>query len=344
MSSQSDENVASFAFRGRQRISQLLPGLLICVILAMAARFVTEHYGGPTMLIALLMGMALNFISEDARCLAGIHFTSSHILRIGVALLGLRITHEQVLAFGYKPILTVVSAVVITIIFGAVFSRVLGLRRDFGVLSGSAVAICGASAALAVASVLPRHKESDSETLLVVVIVTSLSTIAMIIYPMITVLLGLTELESAIFLGGSIHDVAQVVGAGYTVSEGVGDVSTLVKLLRVSMLVPVTLVLLVIYYQKNKEGERGKGGVAIPWFLVAFIILVCLNSLGAVAPAIKSDLIDVSTGCLLAAVAGLGLKSSLKELASAGLKPVFLLVSESLFILLVILGQIYWLL
>src|SRR6201999_2558722 len=169
----------------------------------------------------------------------GIEFASKAVLRTGVALLGARITVEQIVALGPVPIAMVVAGVTTTILMGFLLARMLGLSRSFGILSGGSVGICGASAALAIASVLPRNKESERDVILAVVVVTGLSTIAMILYPMLVTAIGLDHMRAGLFLGGTIHDVAQVVGAGYTISQKTGDIATYVKLLRGAMLLPV---------------------------------------------------------------------------------------------------------
>ena len=180
--------------------------------IALAATWLSQHYGAPVMLFALLFGMAFHFLHDDARCVAGIEFASKAVLRVGVALLGAKITAAQILGLGMTPIVTVVAAVATTIALGFGLSKLLGQSRAFGVLSGGAVAICGASAALAIASILPRRADSERETIVTVVTVTALSTVAMIVYPVIASLAGLNHAQAGFFLGGTIHDVAQVVG------------------------------------------------------------------------------------------------------------------------------------
>src|SRR5690554_4299840 len=208
------------------RLTQVMPGVLICITIALATTFIADHYGGPTLLYALLLGMALHFLSEEGRCVAGVEFSSRTILRFGVALLGVRITVEQVTSLNIGPIVTVVAGVVLTIFAGVLLAKVLGLHRDMGLLTGGAVAICGASAALALSAVMPRVSNSERNTILTVVGVTTLSTAAMVLYPLIASVLSLTDQEAGVFLGGTIHDVAQVVGAGYMVSDEAGDVAT----------------------------------------------------------------------------------------------------------------------
>ena len=129
------------------------PGVLASAIIAIAATFLSEHYGGPVMLFALLLGMAFYFLSQEGRCVAGIELASKRILRVAVGLLGAQITIAEIMKLGPTPVITVIGAVILTILFGALASRALGLSRPFGILTSGAVAICGASAALAISSV-----------------------------------------------------------------------------------------------------------------------------------------------------------------------------------------------
>src|SRR5262245_44224394 len=207
---------------------ELAPGIVASAVLATAATFLAQHYGAPVMLMALLVGMAMNFLSAESACAAGIEFTARTILRVGVALLGLRITLFQIAELGWQPLLLVLLSLTSTIVVSVVVARLLGFRAGFGLLSGGATAICGASAALAIAATLPAHPLKERATLFTVVGVSALSTFAMIIYPMIAQTFGLDARLAGIFLGATIHDVAQVVGAGYSMSTETGDVATFV--------------------------------------------------------------------------------------------------------------------
>ena len=199
-------------------IHAVYPGVLVAGTIALASTWLGQHYTAPVMLFALLFGMAFHFLHEEGRCIAGIEFTSRSVLRAGVALLGMRITLGQIVSLGVVPVITVIVAVATTIAFGAFLARRLGLTRMFGILSGGSVAICGASAALAIASVLPRDEHIERDTILTVVTVTALSTLAMILYPILATSIGLDHQHAGVFIGGTIHDVAQVVGAGYIIS------------------------------------------------------------------------------------------------------------------------------
>lgn len=328
--------------RGLEPLQRVLPGLMICVTIALATTFIADHYGGPTLLYALLFGMTLHFLSEEGRCLAGVEFAAKKVLRIGVALLGVRITIEQVAELGIGPVLTVVCGVMMTIALGALLARLLGLDKDMGLLTGGSVAICGASAALALSAVMPRHETHERNTIMTVVGVTTLSTMAMVIYPLIVGVLGLGDTEAGIFLGGTIHDVAQVVGAGYMISEGTGDVSTFVKLLRVAMLVPAVMVFMFLFRRERRQEEGASKVPMLPTFLVAFVALVIINSLGWIPPVVTEGFTDLSRWCLVTAIAALGIKTSFQKLAVVGWKPVVLMVAETLFLLLLVLAFIYF--
>ena len=321
----------------RASIALVMPGLLVCLTIALASTFVSDHYGGPTLLYALLFGIAFHFLSEEGRCVPGIDVAARAVLRLGVALLGARITIEQVASLGIGPVLTVVAAVVSTILVGRLLARLLGLEPDLGLLTGGAVAICGASAALALSAVMPRHENLERNTILTVVAVTTLSTVAMVTYPLLVKAIGLDDASAGIFLGGTIHDVAQVVGAGYIISPETGDVSTFVKLMRVALLVPAVMAYAWLF--RDAKGSEGGGKVPmVPGFLLAFVAIVLVNSAGFIPAPVADGLVALSRWCLVTAIAALGIKTSLQKLAVVGWKPVALMVGETVFLAVLVLG------
>ena len=315
-----------------------MPGLLLSATIALAVRFVSDRLGGPAMLYALLFGMAFNFLTEDERFAAGIRVASRNVLRIGVALLGLRITTGDVMELGWPVVALVVGSVVATILFGGLIGRAFGLKGGQSVLSAGAVAICGASAALAIASVLPSHKDHERNTILTVAGVTVLSTVAMVFYPVFVTILEYDNVTAGVFLGATIHDVAQVVGAGYIISDQSGEISTLVKLIRVACLVPV-VVSISLLMRRRLSPESGSLPL-LPWFLVAFVVLVIVNSMGWVPAEAHAMFTPVSSWCLLTAVAALGVKTSLKALADVGPAPVGVMVVQTVFLAVFVIGGV----
>jgi uncharacterized integral membrane protein (TIGR00698 family) len=317
---------------GSDRVRSLFPGVLACAVVGAAASFLSEHYGAPVMLFALLLGMAMNFLSGDGNvCQAGIEFTARSVLRLGVALLGLRITVGQIAALGWEPVVIVVVCVALTIAVSMLVARAMGFNTLFGLLSGGATAICGASAALALAAALPAHPGKERATLFTVVGVSALSTLAMIVYPMLAQAIGLDTRAAGVFLGATIHDVAQVVGAGYSMSRETGDVATFVKLMRVAMLVPVIAFAVLITRSRSGEAE-GPRPPLLPGFAVGFALLVAINSSGWLPRPLTEAGSEFSRACLVAAIAGIGMKTQLKELAAVGLKPVVLMLGETVFL------------
>ena len=205
-------------------LNSLLPGILISTLIAIAAQSISDHYGAPAMLMALLFGISLNFLSNDSKCELGITFSARNILRLGISLLGLRISISMISELGWSIIIVVVSSVIATIIFGLLVARIFNHGPKFAFLSSGSVAICGASAAIAISSILPHDERSEERLVFTVAGVTILSTIAMIFYPIFTDYMEYSPKNSGIFIGSTIHDVAQVIGAGFTISKETGDV------------------------------------------------------------------------------------------------------------------------
>jgi len=337
------QRIARFEWRSSDRsawLRQVYPGLFAAGTIGLAAAWLGEQYKAPVMLFALLLGMAFHFLYEETKCVAGVDIASRNVLRVGVALLGARITVSQILGLGIMPLVTVLVATSSTILVGILAARRFGLSRRFGVLSGGAVGICGASAALAISSVLPQDSEGERDTILAVVVVTALSTLAMILYPMVAGALHLSHAAAGIFLGGTIHDVAQVEGAGYTISPQTGDVATYVKLLRVSMLLPAVFAIALVL---RGPKEAGRARMPVPLFLLGFVVLVVMGSAGLLPKAGVDAAGFVSRWCLITGVAALGVKTSFSAVATAGWQPAILMLFETAWIgCIVLLAVMFW--
>ena len=319
----------------------IAPGLATALVIAAAATFLSEHYTAPVMLYALLLGMAFNFLTEQDRTRPGVEFAAKALLRTGVALLGMRIGWSQVTALGWGPVIMVLAMVAVTIGMSVLFAKAFGFNPLFGFLSGGATAICGASAALALSAALPAHEKKEQATLFTVIGVSALSTLAMITYPVIAHATGLSNHQAGIFIGATIHDVAQVVGAGYSMSRETGDIATFVKLMRVAMLVPV-IVFAVMLTRARAEEAGTKRPPLLPWFAVAFAVLVAINSTGWLPEVVAKTGSELSRWCLVAAIAAIGMKTQLKELATVGVKPVLLMLAETTFLAVLVLALLRW--
>ena len=321
------------------RLRELTPGALLCFFIGFVAAFLGSQYGAPQMLFALLLGMALNFLSKSSTYQQGIEFSSKSILRIGVALLGLRITFGDISALSYEILGWIAAGVLLSLCVGIFLAKSFGSNRAFGIISGGSVGICGASAALAISSILPSNTENERATIVTVVTVTTLSTIAMVVYPIISHQLGFDDLRSGVFLGGTIHDVAQVVGAGYGMNTNTGDTATIVKLFRVALLVPVVMVLALVITGRS---ETPSGTVTFPYFLIVFCCFVTLNSLGVISLKLSQTTNIISSTFLVTAIAALGMKTSLQDITRYGLRSVALITVETFLLAAWVIAGIVW--
>ena len=320
----------------RAAASTIAPGIASTLIVALAATYLSDHYHAPPVIFSLLLGMALNQLSAEARYAPGINVSARTLLRISVALLGLRITFGQIGELGWSTAAMVMTTVPLTIGFGWALARFMKLDGRYGVLSGGAVGICGASTAMAIAVAWPR-KDSEPDTVVVIACITTYSTIAMVLYPALLAHLNLDPLQTGRFLGGSIHDVAQVVAAGYASSPLAGDSATIVKLMRVAMLLPVVLIITVAAARGTGKNELTKNKVALlPGFLIGFVVLAALNGFALVAKPIASVLTEASKWLLVISVAALGMKTSLREMMAVGSTAIALIAAETIFLALLV--------
>ena len=301
------------------------PGLAVVASGTLAAGFLSDHYGVPLTLMALLIGLALNFLSADTRLTPGLAFASRSLLRWGIVLVGVRITFAQVVALGPMALFCVLAIVVLTIGAGILAARRLGFDSAFGVLAGGAVAICGASAAMALATTLGEKRASQAQLTLVLVGISAMSAAAMVLYPLIAHAIHMTDLKAGFLMGAAIHDVAQALGAGYSYSDGTGQIAAIVKLTRVALLAPVLAVVAMFL-----PGEGRAKGPGLPWFVVGFFVLAGINSFGVIPVVVAGGAEKIAAGLLAAAVTATAIRSPLSQLLEAGGRPLFVILAATL--------------
>ena len=325
-------------------IRGVLPGLalsaLVAVAAVMAAPFVAMLFPVPAMVIALVIGIALNPLAWRPKFAPGIAFCLKTILPWAVALLGLRIALGDIAALGSATAILVVAAMAFTIAAGVLLARAFGQSPAYGALAGAGTAVCGASATLATSIMLPDYKGKEADVAFVVVAVNALSTVAMVLYPLVCTFLGFDQQLTGVMLGATIHDVAQVVGAGYAVSETTGNTAVIVKLFRVFLLFPVVLA---IGWAYARPTASAAAKIPIPVFALVFVALCVLNSIASSIPAmapifaqIKAPLIEVSAWGLLIAIGALGLGTSLTAIAALGWRHVATVTGTTTVILVVV--------
>ncbi len=297
----------------------MFPGLALCGVAAAAAAWLSDHYGFPIILLGLLVGLALNFVSQDPRTHAGLDFASRTCLRWGIVVLGLQVTFAQIGAVGVLPFLALGVIMAVTLGAGLLGARLAGQSRYAGTLAGGSTAICGASAALALYGVIGKERLSQAQFALTLVGVSLASALAMTVYPVVATQLQLSDAQAGFLIGASIHDVAQAIGGGYAVSDAAGAQATIVKLARVALLAPlVALTSLALGPAGDAADQPVWRRLALPWFILAFLGVVALNSLVPVPQQVAGWGLTLSKSLLLLAVTATAMRSRMDLLLVAG--------------------------
>jgi len=317
----------------------LLTGALAACGMVLAKIGAVERTGFSGLTITILCGIVAGntfFPRLATRTAAGVDFSKGILLRTGIVLYGFRITFQQIGAVGWEGVL------VDTLIIGFTFTlavllgtRLFRLDAQTSMLIGAGSAICGAAAVMATEPVVRAQAHKVSVAVATVVI---FGTLAMFLYPLLFPHVGLTERQFGIFAGSTIHEVAQVIAAGRSVSDTVAATAVIEKMLRVMMLAPFLLVLSATK-SPTDHGHRAAGAathIVIPWFAVLFIGMSAVNSLHWLPSAPVQWLVGADTVLLAMAMAGLGLRTHVGAIRQAGLKP--LLLAATLFAFLVLGG------
>ncbi|MGH6665129.1 MAG: YeiH family protein [Pseudolabrys sp.] len=327
--------------------AEYAPGVVISAVVAaigyIAAPYVAHVVPIPSMVIALVVGIALNPVAARPAMQPGMAFCVRTVLRWAVALLGLRVGLADIAALGAQTATLIVIAMAATVAAGFILARVSGQAPGFGALVGVGTAVCGASATLACSTVVPDHRGKQADIAFVVVAVNALATLAMLVYPPLCILLGFDAQTTGVMLGGTIHDVAQVVGAGYAVSVPVGNTAVIVKLFRVFLLLPVVLG---VGWHFTRQGlQHGEAKVPVPVFAIVFLILCAFNSAAPLMPAllpvyapVKQVLIEASTWGLLLAIGALGLGTSIKTIIGLGWRHITSVLGTTAVIFVIVTG------
>ena len=311
------------------RLAALLPGLGLSLAVALASYWGEAAMLGsfglrvPAIVIALVLGMCLVTFAARKTFAPGLTYAVKKLLRYAIALLGLRASISDIVGLGWTTALIVVASMAFTVVAGVWAARRFGRSDAYGALVGGATAVCGASAALAISTVIPNSPERDADTAFTVLAVNALATLAMLAYPLIATALHFSDHATGILLGATIHDVAQVVGAGYAVSDAAGNVAVIVKLFRVFLLLPV--VLAIGWHFARQGGGTSDARVPVPVFALVFLGLALVNSFvagnSALAPfyvPLKLWLGEASRWGLLVAIAALGLGTSARMIFTIG--------------------------
>ncbi|NQE63550.1 putative sulfate exporter family transporter [Caulobacter sp. RHG1] len=291
----------------RLEAGKLGPGLITGLLLAILAKLLSQSLHAPAPLIAVVLGMMLGALNLQAQLSAGLDIFAKPGLRLGVAMMGAQISWAEFAALGGPAILASGVVVLGGLAIGAAAGLALGLPFAEALIAAAACSICGASAALAASQAAPASPANQRTTALVIVGVNLLSTVAMLAYPPLAQALGLSAHQAGVFFGLSIHDVAQVAGAGASVSPETASTAALAKLARIVWLGPA-VVLIGLLLSRSKEGGVVSGLKAPPLFVLGFAALAAARGLNLIPPGLVEILAVCSSFLLLAGVGAISAK------------------------------------
>ena len=309
----------------------IIPGLAIALLIAAISKWLESllpiHLIGASV-IALFIGMFINQIKKPGKVMTvGLKFTSKKILKFAIILLGASLSIGTILEVG-KMSLTVMVFTLLTCFGGGYFvGKALKLDWKLSNLISAGTGICGGSAIAAIAPVI----DADDTDIAYAMSATFLFDMVMILaFPLMGQALGLSDMAYGLWAGTAVNDTSSVVAAGYAYSEAAGDFATMVKLTRTLAIIPTVIIFSLINGHlktkaQNKEGnsnaKRVKIAGLLPWFIVAFLIMAVINSLGFIPTAVSASLKSISKFLMVAALAAIGLNTDFREMKKSGINP-----------------------
>ena len=321
-----------------------VPGLALTAALTGAALWAGSFpaiagAGFSALTLAILFGMVVGntvYPKIWQPCDGGVIFAKQHLLRLGIILYGFRLTFAQIADVGVSGILIDVLTLSSTFFIACFLGqKVFGLDKHTSWLIGAGSSICGAAAVLATEPVV---KAEASKVTVAVATVVIFGTIAIFLYPAMYPLLAhwFTPETYGIYMGSTMHEVAQVVAAGHAVSPDAENAAVIAKMLRVMMLAPFLLFLAARVKQLTPAGNGEKSKITIPWFAIMFILVAVFNSFHLLPKAVVDMMVTLDTVLLAMAMAALGVTTHVSALKKAGAKP--LLMALMLFVWLIVGG------
>jgi uncharacterized integral membrane protein (TIGR00698 family) len=336
MSSLSTTNTTSFS----DRYGRLFPGLLLSGLIAWGAIQLgklewMQNHGMSALTLAIMLGIVLGnsvYGRLAPSCGAGVAFSKQTLLRLGIILYGFRLTFQDIGQVGLAGI--AIDALVLASTFGlAMFlgTKVFKLERNSAILIGAGSAICGAAAVMATEPLVKGRSEDVTVAVSTVVV---FGTIAIFLYPLLYQLnqgwhvLAATPTTFGVYIGSTVHEVAQVVAAGKSIGQEAANAAVIAKMVRVMMLAPFLVILSAVLARGKAQGANGghdKGAkLTIPWFAFIFIAAVAFNSLDLLPASTVAAITEFDTALLAMAMAALGLTTHMSAIRRAGIKPLLL--------------------
>jgi uncharacterized integral membrane protein (TIGR00698 family) len=332
------------------RAAHYLPGLALAAAVTLLASLVSLALGAasaalfgreaapPIMALSLLIGIAVHERVSKPRFGPGLNLCSTTVLRALVSLIGLRVALGDLVHLGLELAAEIALAMTLTLATTICLARRFGSSREIGAIMGAANAICGAAATLAAANALPRGSCNRESIVLSIVLASTVSTIAMVLYPVLGSAIGFSPLQVGVLIGASVQDVPQVVGAALAMPVEAGNAAISVKMFRVLMLLPAVAA---ITWWFASPALSGSGRLPqVPRFAIGFLVVSGVNSMLLATPAVaaayaplRALLIEATGWGLIVAISAVGLETSLSGLKAQGWRTAALFLTASVVML-----------
>ena len=309
-----------------EKYASVVPGLLIAVAVAAAARFLEGllpiHLIGASV-IALFIGMGINALRKPSALVAGgLKFTSKRVLKLAIILLGASLSMRDILTVGRLSLMVMCFTLLTCFGGGYLVGRSLGLNWKLSNLISAGTGICGGSA------IAPVIDAQDRDIAYAMSATFLFDMVMILMFPFLGHWLGMSDMAYGLWAGTAVNDTSSVVAAGYAFSEGAGDFATMVKLTRTLAIIPTVVVFsFVSMHLKKKEAAASGGAVQIrwksvfPWFILGFLTMAVLSSVGVIPAAAAAILKKISKFLMVTALAAVGLNTSFAEMKKSGAAP-----------------------
>lgn len=336
-----------------EKSKDIFPGLMIALIIALIARWIEAilpvDFIGATV-IAIILGIIINnlYSIKETTFNSGVTFTSKRVLKFAIILLGGSLNIATILEVGQVTLIVLIFTLLTAFGGGYLLGKLMGVDWKFSSLISAGTGICGGTAISAVAPIIDAE---DSQVSYAMSNIFIFDMFMIILFPLIGGWLGMSDMSYGLWAGTAVNDTSSVVAAGYAFSETAGDFATMVKLTRTLAIIPVVIGFSLFQMRKNRKqaGDTQNNQVDMnlknifPWFIVGFLALVALNSIGLIPVAVSQAFKDISKFLMIVALAAIGLKTDLGEMKQTGIKPLIHGVSTSVLVVLVSLAVQYML-
>lgn len=308
-------------------IKKYVPGLLMLLAIALLSTYLAKYFPSyiGKVFIAVVIGIIIaNTVPMDKKVFgSGIKLGLGQFLKIAIVLLGAGISFQEVAAIGSKGLLVVLVLMSTIFIITFLLGKIMNVSLRKKILIAVGVTICGNTAIVVTAPLIDAEEE---EIAMAVGIVTLFGVIGVLLYPIIALAAGMSQMHFGAWAATAINDTSQVVAAGFIYGELAGKIATTIKLTRNIMIVPVVLIVNYLYRKNinNSFSERVNILKIFPTFILGFLALAVINSLNMLSPQLSRILLDTSKFLILLALSGIGLGVDFKKFKAIGLKPFIL--------------------